>query len=241
MTVYIGCSGWHYAHWRGDFYPEDAKSGDFLKLYLASFDTVEINNTFYRLPSEKAIVTWRDAVKSNFKFAVKASRFITHNKKLKDSGSSFQIFFDRISLLDARLGPVLFQLPPKWNYNGARLEEFLAILPQGIDCIFEFRNHDWMRDDAFQLLEKYNMGFCIHDMPDSQTPDIVTGKTAYLRFHGPEGTYRGTYQQTLLEQWARKIQKWDRAGIRVYAYFNNDADGFAPHNALLLKKLIENT
>lgn len=241
MSVHIGCSGWHYPHWRGNFYPKDSKSNDFLKLYITSFDTVEINNTFYRLPSEKAIFTWRDAVKPDFKFAVKASRFITHNKKLKDSGKSFQIFFDRVMLLGPHLGPVLFQLPPKWNYNGIRLEEFLAILPKGIDYVFEFRNRDWIRDEAFQLLQKYNVGFCIHDMPDSKTPELVTGNAAYLRFHGPEGTYQGGYHATVLKYWARKIQQWDKMGVRVYAYFNNDIGGFAPHNALMLKAFVENT
>jgi uncharacterized protein YecE (DUF72 family) len=239
VTVHIGCSGWHYLHWRGDFYPENTKTSEFLKLYLASFDTVEINNTFYRLPSEKAIHDWRNAVTPNFKFSVKASRFFTHNKKLKDSGSHFQIFFDRIMLLGTHLGPVLFQLPPKWNYNGNRFEEFLAILPQGIDYIFEFRNPDWMRDEAFQLLEKYNIGFCIHDMPESKTPEIVVGKVAYLRFHGPQGTYGNSYPKDILSSWAKKIRAWDKKGVRVYVYFNNDIGGFAPHNALTLMELVE--
>lgn len=182
----------------------------------------------------------RNAVASNFKFSVKTSRFIRHNKKLKDGADSCHMFLNRITLLGDKLGPVLFQLPPQWNYNGMRLEEFLAILPSGIDYVFEFRNSDWMRDKAFQMLQKYNVGFRIHDMPDSITPEIVTGKITYLRFPGPQGGYQGSYPDTLLAGWAEKIQKWHKNGIQVYVYFNNDIGGFAPRNALTLINMVEN-
>jgi uncharacterized protein YecE (DUF72 family) len=238
MTIHIGCSGWHYLHWRGDFYPSGTKSSEFLKLYLEHFDTVEINNSFYRLPTEKAFLSWRDAVPPNFKFSVKANRFITHNKKLKDSGEFFKTFFDRAILLGNRLGPILFQLPPRWKYNGSRLEEFLALLPTGSEYVFEFRNNDWIRDEMFDLLRKYHVGFCIHDMPDIVTPEIVTAKVAYIRFHGNGAKYSGGYSDKMLAHWATRINEWNTNGIDVYVYFNNDIGGFAPRNALTLKSMV---
>ena len=238
MTIHIGCSGWHYLHWRGNFYPAETKTADFLKIYFKHFDTVEINNSFYRLPTENAVNSWQESVPKNFTFSVKASRFITHNKKLKDSGESFQLFFNRIHLLSNKLGPILFQLPPKWNYNGDRLEEFLAGLPSGNDYVFEFRNYTWMNEEAYTLLRKYRAGFCIHDMPESATPEVVTSKTAYVRFHGNGEKYSGGYSDDTLETWAEKILVWNEKHIKVYVYFNNDIGGFAPKNALTLKAMI---
>lgn len=239
MAIFIGCSGWHYLHWRNDFYPANTRPSDFLGLYLNEFDTVEINNSFYRLPSENALLTWRDAVPVDFQFSVKASRFITHNKKLKDSGDSFALFFNRITLLGDKLGPILFQLPPRWNYNGDRLEEFASALPVGMKYVFEFRNADWMRDEAYAILRKYSTAFCIHDMAQSCTPEIVTSKLAYVRFHGPQGTYQGSYSDETLNNWAFKIVEWKKKHIQVYIYFNNDIGGFAPRNAKTLKKFVD--
>jgi len=238
MSIHIGCSGWHYMHWVGDFYPADSKPADFLQLYLAHFDTVEINNSFYRLPTEKAMESWHDQVPGNFRFAVKASRYITHNKKLKDSGESFLLFFERVHLLKSRLGPILFQLPPKWKYNGERLEEFFNRLPGKHEYVFEFRNSDWLRDEMYDLLRKYKIGLCIHDMPGSTTPDIVTAKHTYVRFHGSGAKYGGGYPDKELEVWARKIVEWNARKINVYVYFNNDIGGFAPRNALTLKHMV---
>lgn len=240
MAIHIGCSGWHYLHWRGDFYPAQTKSADFLQLYRKQFNTVELNNSFYRLPTEKALLAWRDSVPADFRFAVKASRFITHNKKLKDSGESFRMFFDRITLLGDRLGPILFQLPPRWNYNGDRLNEFLATLPPSNDYVFEFRNRDWLREEAFTLLRNYNVGFCVHDIAECRTPDLVTGDLAYVRFHGPVGNYQGGYSDSALEDWAVKLLKWEQENKQVYVYFNNDIGGFAPRNALTLIQAINN-
>jgi uncharacterized protein YecE (DUF72 family) len=238
MNIYIGCSGWHYLHWRSQFYPAEAKPVDFLSLYLKHFDTVEINNSFYRLPSPSTLMNWKNTVPSDFKFSVKASRFITHNKKLKDSADSFALFFNRIALLGDSLGPILFQLSPQWKYNGERLKEFLSQLPLGNKYVFEFRNHDWMREEAFVLLQKYQATFCIHDMAGSQTPEILTSKTAYVRFHGPKGTYEGGYSGAILKHWAYKIIEWRKNNIQSYIYFNNDIGGFAPKDALRLKRLI---
>jgi uncharacterized protein YecE (DUF72 family) len=238
MTIHIGCSGWHYKHWLGDFYPAGTKPAEFLSLYLKYFDTVEINNSFYRLPTENALETWRDSVPAHFHFSVKASRFITHNKKLKDGDDSFLLFFDRIKLLKDRLGPILFQLPPNWKYNGERLKEFLMNLPCGHDYVFEFRNRDWLREEMFDLLRKYHIGFCIHDMPESLTPEVVTAKLVYIRFHGNGAKYGGGYPDEILEQWAKKIMAWNKDRIKIFVYFNNDIGGFAPRNALTLKDMV---
>jgi uncharacterized protein YecE (DUF72 family) len=238
MAVFVGTSGWHYRHWSGPFYPRDLHPEDYLGFYRRRFRTVEINNSFYRLPEGKTFASWRDSVPGTFRFAVKASRFITHNKKLKDCEAPLRLFLGRAGILGNRLGPVLFQLPPNWKYDGPRLEGFLASLPRGPRYVFEFRNPDWMRDEAFGLLDRHGAGFCIHDMPGSRAPEIVVGRTAYVRFHGPDGKYRGSYPDAALKRWADKLRAWSRKRIGVYAYFNNDIRGFAPANALALTALL---
>ena len=238
MAILVGTSGWHYRHWVGDYYPPGTPPRLFLDRYLRDYPTVEINNSFYRLPSPEALALWRDSVPARFRFAVKASRFITHNKKLKDSGDSFRLFFDRVRVLGPRLGPILFQLPPRWKYNGARLEEFLASLPAGPRYAFEFRERDWYRDEAFALLDRFGAGYCIHDMPDSAGPVAVTGRLAYVRFHGPTGKYQGSYPDRDLERWAGRMRDWAARRIPVYAYFNNDIGGHAPRNAKTLMALL---
>lgn len=239
MAIHIGCSGWHYRHWRNNFYPDEIKPRDFLKCYASRFNTVEINNSFYRLPSEQALALWRDSVEQKFIFAVKASRYITYNKKLLDAKDSFSLFFDRISLLGDSLGPILFQLPPKWKFNAERLETFLSTLPKSNRYVMEFRHQDWVCDQAFELLEKYQIAFCIHDMPGLFMPEKITARHIYIRFHGSDGKYQGSYPSTILESWARKIYKWHQQKKDVYVYFNNDIEGFAPQNALMLTEMVD--
>jgi uncharacterized protein YecE (DUF72 family) len=234
MSILIGTSGWHYRHWVGAYYPPKTPAEEFLARYRLDFPTVEINNTFYRLPSPEVLAGWRETVPAGFRFAVKASRFITHFRKLKDAGESFRLFFDPIRILGKRLGPVLFQLPPHWHYDGGRLEAFLASLPAGPAYVFEFRDRDWYRDEAFALLDRFGAGLCIHDMPESKSPEEVAGKLAYVRFHGPEGKYAGSYPDKDLERWARRMREWAGRGLPVYAYFNNDVGGYAPKNAKTL-------
>jgi uncharacterized protein YecE (DUF72 family) len=234
MSILIGTSGWHYRHWVGAYYPPKTPAEEFLARYRLDFPTVEINNTFYRLPSPEVLAGWRETVPAGFRFAVKASRFITHFRKLKDAGESFRLFFDPIRILGKRLGPVLFQLPPHWHYDGGRLEAFLASLPAGPAYVFEFRDRDWYRDEAFALLDRFGAGLCIHDMPESKSPEEVAGKLAYVRFHGPAGKYAGSYPDKDLERWARRMREWAGRGLPVYAYFNNDIGGYAPKNAKTL-------
>lgn len=238
MAINIGTSGWHYAHWKNDFYPSGLRPTDYLAFYSQRFSTVEINNSFYRLPSEAALLSWQSTVPKEFKFALKASRFITHNKKLKDAPESFALFFNRINIIAPVLGPILFQLPPRWNYNGQRLEEFLSSLSPQLRYVFEFRNPDWVRDEAFALLRKYNAGYCVHDMPDTRSPTLTTSDIAYVRFHGPSGNYSGGYPDSQLNQWANTLREWDRQGIESYVYFNNDIGGHAPRDAMKLASLL---
>ncbi|MBW8890600.1 MAG: DUF72 domain-containing protein [Fibrobacteres bacterium] len=239
MALLIGTSGWHYRHWVGSFYPPKTPPRLFLERYLKDFSTVEINNSFYRLPERETFESWRDAVPASFHFAVKASRYITHFKKLKESGDSFRLFFERVSALGPRLGPILFQLPPHWHFDGGRLAGFLASLPRGPRYVFEFRDRDWYRDETFGLLDRFRAGFCIHDLPDSASPEIVTGKIAYVRFHGPTGKYQGSYTDGDLARWAERMREWSARRIPVFAYFNNDIGGHAPRNAITLQSMLK--
>jgi uncharacterized protein YecE (DUF72 family) len=239
MSILIGTSGWHYRHWVGSYYPAGTPARLFLDLYQRDFPTVEINNSFYQLPESGTLSQWRDAVPSDFRFAVKASRFITHFKKLKESGDSLRLFFTRVRILGPKLGPVLFQLPPRWHYDGGRLEAFLASLPPGPAYVFEFRDPDWYREEAFALLDRFGAGFCVHDMPDSASPIRITGKLGYVRFHGPSGKYQGSYPESGLEAWSRRLKEWSSRGLPIFAYFNNDIGGYAPENAKTLRLLVE--
>ena len=238
--VHIGTSGWHYKHWLGDFYPEEMKASEMFNFYAAEFDTVEINNTFYRLPGEQTVDSWREAAPTNFCFAVKASRFITHMKKLKDPDTSTEKFFAVVAdRLETKLGPVLFQLPPAWSVNVERLATFLESLPRGYKYVFEFRDESWLTREVFQLLRHYDAALCIHDLGNMKTPVEITTDFTYLRFHGPGGAkYTGSYSHEELGQWADQIKSWRRNLSAIYVYFNNDVGGWAIKNAKDLKVLL---
>ena len=172
--VHVGTSGWHYEHWRGPFYPDDLRAPRFLAYYADRFRTVEINNSFYRLPSERALTTWRETAPPGFIFAVKASRFITHLKKLKDPEGSLAPFLERIVFLGEKLGPILFQLPPRWHFDGARLAGFLAALPAGRRFALEFRDRSWINDRALELLAAHGAAFCIYELDGFLSPREMT-------------------------------------------------------------------
>jgi uncharacterized protein YecE (DUF72 family) len=210
-----------------------------LEFYLEHFQTVEINNTFYQLPAENTFINWHKSVPDNFTFAVKVSRFITHMKKLKDPKESLGKFIDRVKLLKKKLGVILYQLPPRWRYNEERLSQFLKTLPKNIRAAFEFRDQSWWNDDACELLKKHNAAFCIFELDKVQSPELVTTSFVYLRMHGPQGAYEGSYSDKELKKWAEKIGNWSRSGLDVYCYFDNDQAAFAAHNALTLKRMIE--
>ncbi len=236
--IRIGTSGWHYNHWRGPFYPEKMPASQFLGFYLQRFDTVEINNSFYKLPTASALLLWKKSVPKNFLFAVKASRFITHMKKLKDPEASFQKFFDRVAVLGKALGPVLFQLPPRWHSDSERLDEFLAALPRRLQYAFELRDPTWFNPDVEAILRKRRAAFCIYDFDRRVSPETVTAGFVYVRLHGPEGKYAGTYTDCALDCWAERIREWHASGRDVYCYFDNDQAGYAVRDALRLKERV---
>ena len=237
--VRVGTSGWHYPHWRGPFYPRDLPPARWLEWYADRFDTVEINNSFYRTPDPETCAAWASQVPAAFRFAVKANRAITHRRKLKDAGALLADFLDRIAPLGRRRGPLLFQLPPRWRCNTARLADFLAAVPKGLPCAFEFRDPDWHRDEVYRLLERHGAAFCIFDLGGTLSPLAVTAPLVYVRLHGPDGPYAGSYATPTLRAWARRAAAWARAGHEVWIFFDNDERGHAARNALTLRRLLE--
>lgn len=235
---YIGCSGWHYDHWRVLYYPEGLAKPKWLQFYATQFTTVELNNSFYHLPSEKAFTAWRESSPDNFVFAVKVSRFITHIKRLRNLGSAVENFLSRACFLENKLGPLLYQLPPNMKRNDEVLENFLSSLPQKYQHVFEFRHESWIEDSVFRILQQYNTGLCVFDMPGFTCPLVATSDFAYIRFHGSEGLYSSCYSDEELSQWASKIAQLGKEVKAVYIYFNNDAEAFAVRNALTLAEFI---
>jgi uncharacterized protein YecE (DUF72 family) len=237
--IRIGTSGYHYRHWKGNFYPADISTSAMLPYYLHYFDTLELNNTFYRLPTLAALKAWHDAVPQNFIFAVKGSRFLTHNKKLKDPQNALENLLPRVETLGEKLGPILFQLPPKWRINLERLQEFLAALPRKHRYAFEFRETSWMVDPVLELLRKYRAAYCIYELAGYHSPIHVTTDFGYVRLHGPTSNkYAGSYSDSQLEQWAEWIQDQQERLRAIYFYFDNDQAGYAAQNALTLKRMV---
>ena len=237
--IRIGTSGWYYGHWQGCFYPEDLPKSEWLAFYSKEFDTVEINNTFYHLPQEETLKKWHKLTPAGFLFAVKANRYITHIKKLKDTKDELERFFEKVVLLKKRLGPVLFQLPPSLCKNPDTLGSFLSLLPKKHKAVFEFRNESWYDDETFKLLNEFGAGFCIHDLGGKPSPRVITGKIIYIRFHGTTGRYEGSYSEAMLAEWATWIMENCGNAVAVYTYFNNDVSGHAVANSKTLKSLIE--
>lgn len=237
--IYIGTSGWHYNHWKGTFYPAEIKDNDQFAFYVKTFNTVEINNSFYHLPAIRTFSNWRKAAPEDFIFSVKASRYITHMKKLIPDQSSIHKFFTHAGRLEEKLGPVLFQLPPHWKINVERFQSFLSILPKGYRYTFEFRNHTWYRDEVYELLEKYNCAFCIYELEKHLSPIRETADFIYVRLHGPGNKYQGNYTDSILQKWKEKCLQWKRNGKDVYVYFDNDQAGYAAFNAKKLSEMIE--
>jgi len=235
--IRIGTSGWVYPHWRRVFYPADLTQKQWLVYYARVFDTVEINSTFYHLQKESVFEYWGKQASAGFLYAVKASRYITHIKYLKECEDPLETLLNRASLLGQALGPILFQLPPGFSVDLSRLERFLALLPEGFSYAMEFRNPTWLTDEVFALLERYGVALCIHDMPPLHVPLRITTKFVYMRFHG-DVDHAGNYPPETLAVWAEQMQAWQRQGLAVYAYFNNDAGGMAIRNALTLKQLL---
>lgn len=208
------------------------------QFYAQHFDTVEINNSFYKLPPRSVFQNWYDNSPKNFLFVVKANRFITHMRKLTQPQEPITRLFNSIDALQEKLGPVLFQLPPGWKLNVSRLEGFLAALPAGHRYVFEFRNHTWYHEDVYKILKQHNAAFCMYELAGHMSPLIITADFVYLRFHGPnEIKYQGTYHHNTLQKWAKQCLEWQKEKKDVYVYFDNDQEAYAVFNALSLKKL----
>jgi uncharacterized protein YecE (DUF72 family) len=242
-AVRIGCSGWQYASWRGRFYPQELPTTRWLEHYASVFDTVELNNSFYRLPEKKTFVTWRNRVPEGFLFAVKASRYLTHLKRLLTPGQPLRRLFARAIGLADRLGPVLYQLPGQLELDLPRLQHFLRLLPherdgRAIRHAVEFRHPSWYCEDVFVALAARGVTLCLHDRAGSATPLRSVGPFVYVRFHGPTGSYWGGYPGRVLTQWADWLARQAQDGREVFGYFNNDPEAQAPHDAVALREQI---
>ena len=210
-----------------------------LDYYAERFRTVELNNSFYRLPIESAVDNWRDCTPENFHFAVKGSRFLTHMKKLKDPEPGIAKFFTRVDRLGRKLGPVIFQLPPWWEVDAARLEGFLDALPQGHRYAFELRNRTWHTPQILELLRRHNAAFCIFEIAGVFSEIQITADFTYVRLHGPGGAYQGSYTEETLREWAGRVSQWRRELRAVYVYFDNDQSAFAVQNAQALQRIVD--
>jgi len=235
--IRIGTSGYVYQHWRGILYPKGLPSEEWLARYASVFDTVELNNTFYRLPTSKAVDGWRERSPRGFLFAVKGSRYLTHMKRLLDTGEGVRRFFDVVGRLGKKLGPVLWQLPPRWKPNPERLDGFLRALPKRIPMAFEFREPEWYSNEVCDVLDAHGAAFCEHDIIRLKPPRL-TGGFRYLRFHGATGKYQGRYKKSGLRPYARDLKAWAADGNDAYVYFNNDIGGHAIMDALDLLDLV---
>ncbi len=238
----IGCSGWQYRHWRGEIYPAELAMSSWFAHYATRFDTVEINYSFYRLPSLETFTAWRAQAPPGFLYAVKASRFLTHMKKLKDPDDPLRRFFEPAAALGPTLGPVLFQLPPRFGLDLDRLDTFLEALARvtgelapGVRAAIEFRDPSWYDARVSARLEAYGVSLCLHDMPGSATGRELVGPFAYVRFHGGASRYGGRYDDARLDGWADWLAERLANGVPVFAYFNNDIGGHAPRDAERLR------
>ena len=234
----IGCSGWQYRHWRGDFYPSGLPTARWFDHYARVFDTVEVNNSFYRLPEASTFDKWRRESPPGFLFAVKASRYLTHMRKLSEPEEPLQRFFERASELRRKLGPVLYQLPPRWAPNLPRFRAFLDALPPRRLHVVEFREPAWHAPEVFDLMERSRVALCLHDMRGSETARRAVGPAVYVRFHGAGTKYGGRYDDDQLAGWADWLTERMREGRPVFAYFNNDWGGHAPRDALRLREML---
>jgi uncharacterized protein YecE (DUF72 family) len=227
-----------YKHWRGLFYPEGLPQKRWFELYSSEFDTVEINNSFYRLPSGDTFEKWRNQAPPGFCYAVKANRYITQAKKLLNCEEPLERMMSAVRRLGDHLGPILYQLPPSFGINLERLESFLGILPKDVTSVFEFRNRSWYAPETYALLDRYGASFCVHDMRGSASERIAVGPIAYVRFHGGEGKYWGRYSDEGLLGWTDWTVEQSRRGRSVWCYFNNDIHGHAIEDARTLKAIV---
>ena len=233
--IRVGTSGWHYKHWRGPFYPADLQPPAMLRYYASRFDCVELNNSFYRLPTRQAFTQWRDATPQGFAFAIKASRFMTHVKKLQNARQTIGRLTSAAAGLGPKRGPVLFQLPPTWGVDVGRLRAFLQAWPRDWPNTWEFREDGWFRDEVYEVLAEYGAGLCLHDLGGRKVPEVLTADLIYVRLHGPGVAYQDSYPDASLQAWAGRLVGWAAEGYTPWVFFNNDAGGHAAHDATRLR------
>lgn len=237
--IAIGTSGWTYDGWRGPFYPETVPKAQWLAHYASVFSTAEINGSFYRTPSLEAVRCWRDQTPQNFCFAWKASKFITHWKRLTAKcDNSIALLETRLTTLEPKVAAVLFQLPPQFVKNCERLSSFLPMLSPRWRYAFEFRHPSWYDEDALDLLRRHNIALCISDHAHAPAPWQVTADHIYIRGHGPSGQYSGSYSARTLRKWADFLSEWSGRGRDVLVYFDNDQKAAAPKDAARLQAMI---
>jgi uncharacterized protein YecE (DUF72 family) len=235
-SVWIGCSGWNYRDWRETVYPKGLPARRWLEHYATLFRTVEVNNTFYRLPSVSAVEGWAEQTPDDFLFAIKASRYLTHMKRLTDMGPGVERFYQRIEplIVAGKLGPVLWQLPANFHRDDERLAAAFAQLPSGRHC-FEFRHPSWFVPDVYEILREHGVALVIGDHPERPfQPHELTAGWTFIRFHYGHRGRGGNYSRSELETWKRRIAAW-RSSAEVFAYFNNDWNAYAVKNALFLQ------
>lgn len=240
MEKYIGCSGYYYNHWKGLFYPDTLPKSEWLKFYAEHFSTVEINNTFYKMPDEKTMKHWYSVTPHNFTFAIKGFRYFTHLRKLTVDGElldNLNHFLHATSFLKEKLGPILWQLPPSLTINLEKLESFCAKLSTGVTHVFEFRHQTWFAQSVYDVLSKYNMGLCIVSSPGNFPQHLLaTTDVAYIRFHGQGSWYNDNYSNEDLQLWKQKLETLPVN--KLYAYFNNDIGGYAITNGMYMASIL---
>jgi len=246
----IGCSGWNYKHWRGPVYPAAMPARLWFDHYVTLFDTVEINNSFYRLPEPSTFAAWRERAPDDFLYAIKASRFLTHLKRLREPEEPVARLFEHARELHDHFGPILYQLPGSFHRDLQRLDDFLGVLPRTLgelgakpaahqlQHVVEFRHPSWYVEETYEVLDAHAAAMCLHDMRGSAITSPFVGPFTYVRFHGPSGRYFGRYDITRLDMWAARLHEQLQDGRPVYAYFNNDPEGMAVANAVELKQLM---
>jgi uncharacterized protein YecE (DUF72 family) len=239
--ILVGTSGWSYKHWRGVFYPDDLPPAEWLRYYAGRFPTVELNTSFYHAPRAASFAQWREAAGPGFVFAVKANRYITHTRRLKDPGEPIAREMRTVEPLGETLGPILLQLPPSLPRDPARLDALLAALPASRRFALEFRHPGWHDPEVYRRLGEHGVAVCLHDWRGAPWPWQAAENGAgfvYVRYHGPTGSYGGHYDERVLERWAGRCRDWRAGGRDVFAYFNNDAAGNAVADAFTLRQLL---
>ncbi len=239
-SIHIGTSGWSYKHWKEIFYPPKLKPAEWIAFYSEHFDTTEINRSFYRLPTQETVIEWTKKVPKDFLFCPKMSRYLTHMKKLSDPEEPLERFFNVFEPMQKMMGPVLIQLPAllKFNYDKAEhLYHLLKTSYRKYEFVMEVRHNSWLDDDSLTLMTKYNIGLVI-SQSGAHFPysEMITAKNIYIRFHGPHALYASSYSDEMLKDFAKKFKKWEKEGHEIWAFFNNDVNGYAIGDA---KRLIE--